>query len=129
MPLPVTTLYAGLISLLMLTLAVRVILLRRSAQIGWGDGGNRVLRRRMRAFGNCAEYAPFALLLLALIEGNGAPAWMLHGIGILLIVGRVLHGWSFSFADGHMGARVAGMGLTLAAIGVAALVALAQALL
>lgn len=129
MALPVTTLYAGLIGLLMITLAARVILLRRSAQIGWGDGGNQVLKRRIRAFGNCAQYAPFALLLLALIEGNDAPTWILHGIGAALIAGRVVHGWSFSFAGGHMGARVTGMGLTFAAIGVAALVALRQALI
>lgn len=128
MPLTVTALYAGLIGCLLLVLAARVILLRRSAKVGWGDGGNRVLNRRIRAFGNCTEYAPFGLLLLALIELNGAPDWTLHSIGLLLISGRALHGWSFSFTDGHMGARVGGMGLTLAALGLASLTALTQAL-
>lgn len=128
MPLSVTALYAALIGCLMLVLAARVILLRRSAKIGWGDGGNRVLKRRIRAFGNCAEYAPLGLVLLGLIELNGAPDWALHLTGLLLVTGRAIHGWSFSFSDGHMGARVSGMGLTLAAIALASLTALVQAL-
>lgn len=128
MPLSVTALYAGLIGCLLLGLAARVILLRRKAQIGWGDGGNRALKQRIRAFGNCVEHAPFTLFLLALIELNGGPVWALHAIGLLLVSGRVLHGWSFSFADGHLGARTGGMGLTLLALGLASLTALSQAI-
>jgi uncharacterized membrane protein YecN with MAPEG domain len=125
MNLPVTTFFAGLSGLLMLTLAARVILLRRSAGIGWGDGGNRALTQRIRAFGNAAEYTPIGLILLGLLEAGGSlPQGLLATLGALFLAGRVVHGAAFSFAGAPMRPRVLGTALTLIALGLLSLLAL-----
>ncbi|MDJ0638982.1 MAG: MAPEG family protein [Paracoccaceae bacterium] len=128
MSLPVTTLIAGLLGLLTLLLAARVILRRRSVGAAFGDGGDRELKRRIRALGNCAEYAPIGLILLGLLELRGTAGWWLWLWGGVLLVGRVIHGIAFSFAGAPMNLRVFGMVLTLIALGVLSASALGVAL-
>lgn len=111
--LAITSLYAGLIALIFLYLSWRVIAYRRANLISMGDAGSNSLLKRMRAQGNCAEYAPFGLLLLALVELSGAPASAVHFLGSLLLAGRALHAWGFSASPPVMGARVLGMLCTL----------------
>lgn len=109
----ITALYAIPLAVLFLTLSARVITYRRANQIGLGDQGDKSLMKRMRAQANCAEYVPFGLLLMALVELNGAPAIVVHLIGIVLLIGRVAHGYGFSASPPRMSLRVRGMMLTL----------------
>ena len=55
---PITSLYSGIIGLLLVILSARVILTRRRLRISLGSGGDAVLERRIRAQGNLAEYVP-----------------------------------------------------------------------
>ena len=112
----ITPLYAAAIAVLFLGLSFRVIGFRRSNKIGLGDGADKTLLRRMRAHANCAEYAPFALLLMAIVELGGAAAWTLHLIGALLVAGRYLHAFGFGQANEIMQFRVIGMVLTFFSI-------------
>lgn len=121
----ITSLYAGLLGLLLTLLSARVIVGRRSFGVSLGTGGNLALERRMRAQGNLAEYAPIGLLLLALLELNRVQATTLHIIGLLLLLGRLLHAWAFSFERSSIFCRTAGMALTLTSIATAALLNLA----
>lgn len=125
----ITLFYAGLLALWLIVLAARVIRFRRANLIEIGNGEGRTLEFRVRAQGNLTEYAPFALLLLGLLEMNGLPDWMLHGLGVMFLVGRLSHGYSFSFANGKMRFRVLGMVLTLTMIAIAAALALGLTLL
>lgn len=120
----ITLFYAALLGLWLIVLSARVITYRRGNLVEIGSGKGRTLEFRIRAQGNLTEYAPFALLLMALLEWHGLQHWFLHGFGLTLLSGRLLHGWSFSFADGHMRTRVLGMVLTLIMIAVAAVIAL-----
>lgn len=115
MALPVTAIYAGLAGLLLLLLAGRVPPLRMRLRQSLGDGGHAELQRAVRLHGNAAEHIPIALILLGLAEGLGGPAWLLHGIGSLLIAGRVLHVAALWRAGGPRRLRVVGMVLTFAA--------------
>lgn len=45
----------------------------------------------MQAQQNFAEYVPIALILLALLEFNGATSSTLNGLGIALVLFRVSH--------------------------------------
>ncbi|MGZ5919923.1 MAG: MAPEG family protein [Hyphomicrobium sp.] len=45
----------------------------------------------MRVHANFAEYAPFALLLMALAESLGPPHVLTHLVGLMLVAGRTLH--------------------------------------
>lgn len=113
---PVTALYASLLACLFVALSARVIFVRRGARIALGDGGDSDLQRRMRVQGNFAEYAPFALLLLALAESLETPLWALHPIGLSLLAGRCAHAYGMSQPNEDFRFRVAGMMLTFAAI-------------
>ena len=93
----VTPLYAGLLTLWLMLLSLRVIDRRRSARVSLGDGGNADLQRAIRAQANFAEYVPLALLLLAILEASQFSIYVLHALGIVLVIARVLHGYALAF--------------------------------
>ncbi|ALG89811.1 MULTISPECIES: MAPEG family protein [Actibacterium] len=126
--LTIAPLYAGLITLLFVALSVRVILRRREAGVSLGDGDDNELRKRIRAQGNCAEYAPLGLILLGMAEVQGAPVWALHLLGLMLLAGRALHAWAVSRTPSAMRARVGGMTLTFVMLILGALANIGQAL-
>ncbi|MES0809821.1 MAPEG family protein [Roseibium sp. SCPC15] len=124
----VTPIFASLLALLYMVLTVRVIKARGTEHIGLGDQGNERLLRRMRAHSNCAEYVPFALLLILMLELMGGTNWLLYGLGFTLLIGRIGHAYGFSHEPEISNLRVAGMILTFGVIGVAALANLVLAL-
>ncbi|MEC3859925.1 MAPEG family protein [Mesobacterium sp. TK19101] len=127
--LSVTSIYAALLALVFVVMSTRVIRYRKSERISLGDGGDAEISRRIRAHGNFAEYVPLALILLGLAEMQGAPAWALHLLGSLLLIGRVLHGYALSVVPQPMRLRVVGMALTFAMLVVTALGLLGHALI
>ena len=122
----VTALYAGLLAPIFLILSFRVIAVRRGAKIALGDAGDPVLLRRMRAHANFAEYVPFCLVLIGLAESTGAPLVVLHGLGIVLLAGRLSHAIGVSRHPETFAWRVGGMIVTFSVIGVAAIFCLLQ---
>ncbi|PZQ96845.1 MAG: hypothetical protein DI533_14850 [Cereibacter sphaeroides] len=119
MSLVVTPFYASALTALFILLSVRVIGFRRNQRISLGDGNDPVLRRLIRAQGNCAEYAPLGLLLLLIAELSGATVWALHLSGVILLLGRVAHGLALS-GGMHFGLRTLGMALTFTSLGLSA---------
>lgn len=117
---PITALYAGLLAPLFIVLSARVIGRRREARIALGPGEDAELLRRMRVHANFAEYAPFALICLALAESVATPPLTLHLAGILLLAGRYVHAYGVSRSSERIRVRVAGMVMTFAAITIAA---------
>lgn len=120
----VTPLYAGLLGMLYILLAVLVIRTRLSARVALGTGGDELLERRIRAHGNFAEYAPFGIILIGLLETMGVSIYITHFIGIALVVGRLMHAIALTSLTKRPVARVGGMVLTLTAIGVGSVVCL-----
>lgn len=109
MPMPqITALYASLLALLIVVLALRVVLGRRQGRIGIGDGGNHELIRRIRVHGNAIENVPLALLLMLVAELTAVDAAWLHAYGIVLVAGRVLHAFGLSRHAGTSFGRFAG---------------------
>ena len=90
--LPVSLTSAAMFGLLALWLAVRSGRVRLKAKVGHGDGGDALLGRRMRAQLNFVETAPFVLALIVVLELAGRGGLWLHGVAILFVLGRVLHG-------------------------------------
>jgi uncharacterized membrane protein YecN with MAPEG domain len=109
---PIVSLYASLLSLLFVGLSVRTLRMRRGLRIAVGDGGNEAMLRAMRAHANFAEYVPFSLLLLYLVERSGASGTLVHLLGLCLVVGRVSHAIGVSRVDERYGYRVFGMAMT-----------------
>jgi uncharacterized membrane protein YecN with MAPEG domain len=90
MPLPLTSLYAAILALIIVALGINVTVHRVKLQVSLGDGGNPQMLRMIRLHGNAIEYLPLSLLLMALYELNGGLHWILHVIGIALIAGRLI---------------------------------------
>jgi len=93
MMLSATPVYAALLAILFIVLSFRVIFVRRGERISLGDGENPALRARVRVHANFAEYAPLALLLMLMAELQGGGAWLVHALGLMLLIGRVTHGF------------------------------------
>ena len=126
--LTVTMLYGGSLALWFLVLGACVVKRRRTG-INLGDGGDTLMLRAIRGHGNFAEYVPLALILLAALELNGTSLYVLHGLGLALLIGRLLHGYAFSFTEQFAFGRFWGTTLTYIVLGVEALLCLYQAVM
>ncbi len=113
---PITALYAGLLALLCIVLSLRVIGARRSARVALGDGGDKMLQRRIRVQANFVEYTPLALILIGLAESLRTDARLLHAIGGVLLIGRLVHAIGLSQPQEWLALRQFGMLATFAAI-------------
>ncbi len=113
MPFMVTPLYAGLLGIVLLVLSFLVSRQRMRHKVSVGDGGVPALIGAIRAQGNFVEYVPLTLILLALLELTHHSIYLLHGLGIALVVGRVLHAYGLSNRpDGRSFGRMWGILLT-----------------
>jgi uncharacterized protein len=95
----IVPIYAALLAIGYLALAVGVIRLRKSRRISIGVGSDDDLERAVRVHSNFGEYVPFALLLLSMAEMQGASHIVLNILCILLLVGRGAHAWGLSNKD------------------------------
>ena len=117
----ISPIYAGLVALLFLVLSYRVTLGRRAHKVSIGDGGHKALVKRIRVQANCAEYAPIAIILLAMAELQGAAGWLLHLGGLMLLSGRALHAYGLGSTPQVVPARINGMYLTFGMIALMAI--------
>ena len=124
----ITSVWAAALALLFVILSARALLLRRKLGIALGDAGNETLHRAIRVHSNFAEYVPLTLLLALLLELGGARALLVHAVCCLLLLGRVAHAYGVSKTRENFGYRVAGMALTLTALGGVSVMLLLDAL-
>jgi uncharacterized protein len=120
----ITSLYAGLLGLLLIGLAFNVSRYRVGLKISSGDGGHPGLKRAVRAHGNLTENAPIGLILLAAIEAQGFGEITIHVLGSTLVIGRVLHAFGLVRHDGRSVGRALGILLTWLMILAASLLAI-----
>ncbi|BBM66593.1 membrane protein [Vibrio alfacsensis] len=110
----ITALYACVLALLLIWLAFQVIKQRRINKVAYADGGVEPLQIARSAQSNAAEYIPITLILMCLLEYNGASVWWVHMTGLLFVVGRVLH--ARAILSNQLKGRVTGMKLTFASM-------------
>ncbi|MGU3807771.1 MAPEG family protein [Vibrio diabolicus] len=110
----ITALYASILAILIIWLAVQVIKQRRLNQVAYADGGVEALQIARSAQSNATEYIPITLILMALLEFNSAyPTWI-HLTGIIFVVGRIIHARGILKED--LKRRVRGMQVTFLVI-------------
>ena len=101
--LPVSTLYIGLHGLFAVFLANFVLYIRLQQQSsGWQP--DSVLRVQA----NFVENVPLALLLLLLIEVQGAPSEFVHVFGASLFLFRLMHAYGLGTKEGANYPRLIG---------------------
>ena len=123
----VTPLYAGILALWFLVLSARVVKLRQGG-IAFGDNGDLTVIRIIRAQANFAEYVPLALLLMGFLEVGRQSIYILHALGVTLVIARLIHGAALSFGWQTRFGRVAGASLTFGVLLIEAILCLYQGL-
>lgn len=112
MPVPITALYAALMGVLLFVLDLHVGRLRGRLGVPLYDGGHRELAVAVRQHGNFTEHVPLVLILMALVELNGASGWVVHLFGLGLLVGRAAHPFGLRDDKLNTAPRAVGAGLT-----------------
>lgn len=97
----ITVLTAGIMGLLFMILAFRVVGIRLATKTSLGDGAGTIsmgeernaspLFVATRTHANFCEYVPLSLVLLLCIEVVGAPRWAVGALAGTLVLARVLH--------------------------------------
>ena len=87
----ITLLYAGILGIISLVLAMGAASARGPAGVSIGTGDDPKLLVANRRHGNFIEWVPMALLLMALLEANGVGATATHVFGIVLTIARICH--------------------------------------
>jgi uncharacterized membrane protein YecN with MAPEG domain len=108
----ITSIIAAILTFIFIKLSLAVISLRRKNKIGLGSGGHEDLERAIRTQGNFAEYVPLGVILIACLELNGAPWWLVVILGIALIIGRLIHAKGMNTPPPDFSKRVLGMKFT-----------------
>ncbi|GKX54845.1 membrane protein [Leminorella grimontii] len=114
----VSALYAVLGALLLFKLSLNVVKLRTQYRVPFGDGGFYELQTAIRIHGNAVENIPIALILMVIMEMNGANIWLVHACGIMLFAGRFMHYYGLHHRDWRF--RRSGMSATYISIGMMA---------
>lgn len=129
MPPIIVPIYAALLVLIFTALSLRVIRLRRATKVPIGHGGQSGLERGARAQANFAEYVPAALILLSFVEMQGWPPAAVHGLCVVLLIGRITHALGISREPEDFRFRVSGMAMTFIVLGLASSMLLVRPLL
>lgn len=91
MVLQTTLCLAAAAAIVNLWLSIRVGQLRMQGNILYGDGGNELLLRRMRAQANFIENTPLVLILIGAVELAGKGGTWLAVIGAIYMLARLGH--------------------------------------
>lgn len=112
MSIAITALYAGILALILVALAINVTVHRNKLKVPLGDGNNPVMRRMIRVHGNAAEYIPLALVLMGIYELNGGAHTVLHVAGVALILARLAQSSEMFSTEMAGPRRIAGQSIT-----------------
>ncbi len=112
----ITAIYAAVLAVMYVGLALAVVRQRFKLRVGLGDGQQPELIKAIRIHGNFAEYVPFLLVLMFIVEQQQAAAWQIHLLGVLTVGGRLLHLIGLRKSSGTSIARFFGIISTFAAL-------------
>ena len=116
MALPITALYAGILTIFALVLSARAGGFRGKSGVSvlYGDPLNMELAERVRVHQNFLEYVPMAIIVMGLLEANGGNSTFLHIFGLVLIVARIAHAVGLKHDNmGHPGRTIGAGGTAL----------------
>lgn len=113
--------YAALNVFILLWLATETGRLRSRYKVSIGDGGVAHLIRILRGHANAVENMPMMMVLMIVAAAIGTPVFVLHLLGVVFTLGRVIHAWHFIQESGARWQRSVGYGLSFLALVLAAL--------
>ena len=107
----VSALYTVLAATWIYFLTLKVIKMRRSNKVPFGDNNVDALVRARAAHSNAVENSLIIIILLFTLELNGGYIWLIHLWGITFMIGRFIHGNAMLAHD--LKKRVLGMRFTI----------------
>jgi len=120
--------YAAIFALMLVGLSLRVANTRREVRVALGDGGAKLLQRRIRAQGNFIEYVPMTLILLLFVEWQGWSRWLVHALCLVLLAARAVHAYGVSQEPEDIRLRATGMATTAGILMICALLLIFNAI-
>lgn len=102
------TLYTGLFLLLFAVLKMNAGRVRAGTKVNYGEGANDKMIQAMRVQGNAVEDVPIVLIGLFGLAYLSAPTMLIHVIGAVFFVSRVLHAVGLGSSDGTGATRILG---------------------
>jgi uncharacterized protein len=109
----ITILFTGILGIMFFGLSLRTILGRGKNKVNLGTGNSDDMLRRVRTHANFAEYIPFLLIIMGLLEYQGTPDTILYLFGTVVVIGRMLHFYGLYSPQTPGWARIYGMQCTL----------------
>lgn len=110
----ITAIYTAFFALALTAMTFNVARLRYKHRVVLGAGESQELERHIRAHGNFVETVPMALILMILIEAMAGQVWVLHWLGVLMLISRASHFVGLTTGKGYGPYRMGGMLLTFA---------------
>lgn len=86
-----TAIFAALLAIEFVLLSAWVVMGRVNKGALFGDANDGEFAKRIRTQANFAEYVPFAVLLIALLEARGGSHGLVLTLLIILLIGRLIH--------------------------------------
>ena len=104
----ITLLYASLLTIMAVLLALKTGMTRGKTNTMLGHGESSELLQSIRAHGNLIENAPFVIILMGLLEMQSVADWKLHILGSLFFLFRIMHAYGISISRESTPYRLAG---------------------
>ena len=86
-----TAVFAALLAIEFILLSGWIVMGRVKKDALAGDAGDNDFAKRIRTQANFAEYVPFALLLIALLEARGGSHGLVTTLLVILLIARLIH--------------------------------------
>jgi uncharacterized membrane protein YecN with MAPEG domain len=112
----VTFKYAAILGIIFFALSSWVIAYRIKYKVLIGSNNILTLEKMIRTHANFAEYIPLCLILLTGFEIVSHNVSQTHVLGIMLVVGRILHMFGVNFRPAPNVYRILGVVLTFSVI-------------
>lgn len=86
-----TAIFAALLAIEFVLLSSWVVVGRVNKDALFGDADDGTFAKRIRTQANFAEYVPFAVLLIALLEARGGSHGLVITLLVILLIARLIH--------------------------------------
>jgi uncharacterized protein len=112
----VTSVFCAVLTFIFMRLSFQVVSIRKRTQLWLRPDGNEELERAIRAQTSFITYVPIGVVMVACLELNGAPWYLLVFMAMFLVIGRVLYIAGVTDPSGNEKKRNLGIAFTFAAL-------------
>jgi uncharacterized membrane protein YecN with MAPEG domain len=117
----ITAFIASVLTFFYIWPSLRISQMRKIHRISLDEGAVHALEKSIQGNGNFADHVPLSLVLMGLLEINGAPNVLVWVLGCILVLGQYFHAMGMRHPTEGGSDRVIGMKYTFFALALLAL--------